>query len=340
MACYHPLKGFAVGDTAAGKVAYKITSYAVDHVELVSGNWIPVQYPERGSLAEAVVRSYIEIPCGKCIGCRLEYSRQWANRCMLELQYHDSAYFVTLTYDDDHVPISYYPDPETGEAQKCHTLCKRDFQLWMKRLRKAFPGDRIRFFAAGEYGSDTFRPHYHAIVFGLHLDDLTVYKQQRGYTYYNSASLQRTWPNGYVVVGKVTWETCAYTARYVMKKAQGILAEEYEILNIEPEFSLMSRKPGIARQYFDDHPDLYDYEFINVSTADGGRKFRPPRYYDKLFDIVDHDRMTEIKEVRKLKAIANTALRMEKTSLSYLEQLEVDEAAASDRLKKLRRSDV
>lgn len=340
MACYHPLKGFAVGNTDSGKVKYKITSYDVDHVELVNGNWIPVSYTDRGMQAEAVVRSFIEIPCGKCIGCRLEYSRQWANRCMLELQYHDSAYFVTLTYDDFNIPVSYYPDPETGEAQKCYTLCKRDYQLWMKRLRKAFPDDKIRFFASGEYGSDTLRPHYHAIIFGLHLDDLTVYKQQRGYTYYNSPSLQRTWTNGYAVVGAVTWETAAYVARYVMKKATGFLEREYELLNIEPEFSLMSRKPGIARQYFDDHPDLYDYEYINVSTPDGGRKFRPPRYYDKLFDVVDPDRMSEIKDVRKAKAIANTNARLDRTSLSYLEQLEVDELAAKDRLKKLRRSDV
>lgn len=340
MACYHPLKGFAVGNTESGKVKYKITSYDVDHVELVNDKWIPVAYTDRGMQAEAVVRSFIEIPCGKCIGCRLEYSRQWANRCMLELQYHDSAYFVTLTYDDFHVPVSYYPDPETGEAEMCYTLRKRDYQLWMKRLRKAFPNDKIRFFAAGEYGSETIRPHYHAIIFGLHLDDLTVYKQQRGYTYYNSPSLQRTWPNGYAVVGAVTWETAAYVARYVMKKAQGFLAEQYELMNLEPEFSLMSRKPGIARQYFDDHPDLYDYEYINVSTPDGGRKFRPPRYYDKLFDVVDPDRMSEIKDVRKAKAIANTNARLERTSLSYLEQLEVDELSAKDRVKKLRRSDV
>lgn len=113
---------------------------------------------------------------------------------MLELQYHDSSYFVTLTYDDLHVPKSYYPDPETGEAHTSFTLCKRDFQLWMKRLRKKFSDDKIRFFACGEYGGQTKRPHYHVIVFGLHLNDLVKYKTvQEGdsyYTYYNSDSLQ------------------------------------------------------------------------------------------------------------------------------------------------------
>ena len=107
---------------------------------------------------------------------------------MLELQYHDSAYFVTLTYDDFHIPKAYYPDPETGEVHTSYTLCKRDFQLWMKRLRKKFSDDKIRFFACGEYGGQTKRPHYHAIVFGLHLNDLVKYKTVKEgdsyYTYY------------------------------------------------------------------------------------------------------------------------------------------------------------
>ena len=141
-------------------------------------------------------KEILQVPCGQCIGCRIDRSRQWANRCMLELQYHDSAYFVTLTYDDLHVPKAYYPDPDTGEAHQSLTLCKRDFQLWMKRLRKRFSDDKIRFFACGEYGGSTHRPHYHAIVFGLHLDDLVKYKTvQEGdgyYTYYNSDSLQST----------------------------------------------------------------------------------------------------------------------------------------------------
>ena len=114
----------------------------------------------------------VPLPCGQCIGCRIDYSRQWANRCLLELKYHDSAWFCTFTYDDDHVPRTYYPDPETGEAIPALTLQKRDFQLLMKRIRKKFENDKIRFFMSGEYGSQTFRPHYHAILFGLHLDDL------------------------------------------------------------------------------------------------------------------------------------------------------------------------
>ena len=196
MACYHPLKAFPIGLTDAGKTKYKIVPFAVHHIEVQqNGTFIPVSTDFLSPYARKNIVDFIQIPCGQCIGCRLEYSRQWANRCMLELEYHDSAYFVTLTYDDDHVPVSYYGDPDTGLATPSLTLRKRDFQLFMKRLRKAFPDDHIRFFAAGEYGSQTFRPHYHAIIFGLHLDDLTLYKKSpdNKFSYFNSASLQRCW---------------------------------------------------------------------------------------------------------------------------------------------------
>ena len=134
MACYNPLKAWSKPNPfKPGKSIIRFT--------LPENNLL--DYEE------------IKLPCGQCIGCRLDRSRQWANRCMLELQYHDSAFFVTLTYDDFHVPKSYYADPETGEAYTSLTLCKRDFQLWMKRLRKKFSEDKIRFFACGEYGGQT-----------------------------------------------------------------------------------------------------------------------------------------------------------------------------------------
>lgn len=348
MSCYHPLKGFPVGTTATGKTQYKITSYAVDHVELCNGVWEPTNLQMRSSRASRVVRDFIEIPCGQCTGCRLEYSRQWANRCMLELQYHDSAYFVTLTYDDAHVPKSYYGDPETGEAMTSLTLRKRDFQLFMKRLRKACSDDNIRFFASCEYGGQTFRPHYHAIIFGLHLDDLTPWsRSSQGFTYYNSKKVQDAWslrengqlvPIGYAVVAEVTWETCAYTARYVMKKLKGAEAQFYDDHNLEPESTLMSRRPGIAHQYFVDHPDIYKCEFINISTEKGGRRFRPPRYYDKLFDLESPDEMAEIKAIRKRTAEDAKKIKLQKTNLSYLEMLAVEERSLEARIKSLKRS--
>ena len=126
-----------------GKRLLKVTSYEVDHLERSREGFACMRSPPIGRPGD--VTEFIEIPCGKCSGCRLQRSREWANRCMLELEYHMSSYFVTLTYDDAHVPIHYYSDPETGEALPSMSLVKRDFQLFMKRLRKKF-GEGIRFF--------------------------------------------------------------------------------------------------------------------------------------------------------------------------------------------------
>lgn len=338
MACYHPLNAVLIGYKPDGKKVLKFLNCPVNDNQ----QSITIGNKTYG------MDKLIKIPCGQCLGCRLEYSRQWANRCLLELQYHDSAWFATFTYDDDHVPRTYYPDLETGEAIPALTLRKRDFQLLMKRIRKRFGEDHIRFFMSGEYGSETFRPHYHAILFGLHLDDLVPYKtvKEAGqfYTYYNSPSLQSCWldhdgkPIGYVVVGEVTWESCAYTARYVMKKLKGTEADFYSTHNIEPEFTLMSRRPGIARQYYDDHPDLYDDEWINVSTEKGGKKFRPPKYFDRLFDVDNPEKSAELKELRKKLAIESQQAKLSRTSLTGDELLEVQENHLSGKLKSLRRN--
>lgn len=349
MPCYHPLKAFPIGLTDKGKTKYKICPYAVDHVEIYrDGRVIPCSCHERSSYAERCIRDFVEIPCGKCIGCRLEYSRQWANRCMLEMEYHKSAYFVTLTYNDEHVPRVYYPDPDTGEAMKALSLRKRDLQLFMKRLRKSFPQCHIRFFAAGEYGSGTFRPHYHLILFGLELDDLQLYKTSpQGFRYYNSPSLQRCWsvfdddrcvsPLGFAVVADVSWETCAYTARYVMKKLKGPEAQFYNDHNLEPPFTVMSRKPGIARLWYDDHPDCMEQAYINISTPTGGKKFRPPRYYDYLYDLDDPCAAKQRKENSRAMADYAKALKMAQTSLTYEEQLEVEERKKERAITKLER---
>lgn len=352
MSCTRPWKAWKIGLTPSGKADLKITDYSVDHLEkLPKGQF----HFARGSIIDypgsKVYTEFIQIPCNCCTSCRLDYSRQWANRCMLELEYHKSAYFVTLTYDDFHVPIDYYSDDQ-GEAFPSMTLRKRDLQLFMKRLRKQF-GDGIRFFAAGEYGSDTFRPHYHLIIFGLELNDLEVYKQQRGFIYYNSKSLQNIWsenvgsnrcpeyvPYGYAVVAPVTWETCAYTARYVMKKLKGPSAEFYDRFALEPPFTLMSRNPGIAHQWYIDHPDFNDYDYINISTPQGGKKFRPPKYLNYLYDLDYPEQSAIMKETRKKMAITAQELALSKSDLPFLEYLLVKEQVLDDRIKKLIRSDI
>lgn len=288
---------------------------------------------------ESVSPQYrLKIPCGRCIGCRLEYSRQWANRCMLELSYHDQSWFVTLTYDDDHVPVSAFAKNDDGEAAPALTLNPRDLELFWKRLRKAHPDDHIRYYACGEYGSSTYRPHYHAIVFGLSLDDLRPYKRSpQGYDYFISDSLTQCWSLGFVVVGRVTWETCAYTARYIMKKATGSDSVVYDTFNIVPEFVRMSRKPGIGYQYYVDHPDIYKYESINIPTEKGAMQIRPPRYYDKLFDLENPDEMAKIKAKRQHAALVSAFNKAQQTNLIEVDRLQVEESALTARLKSLER---
>lgn len=344
-----------------GKKIMKVTEYDVQHVSVHRRTGSVVCSLDSPFLSPewCDVTDWVEVPCGQCIGCRLDRSRTWANRCLLELEYHQHAQFVTLTYNDAHLPLRNYADPSTGEALGVSaSLCKRDFQLFVKRLRKAFPEQHLRYFACGEYGPSTFRPHYHAIIFGLDLPDRVPFgRNEQGHQYYTSESLQRCWsilvdkaasqesvtplagydPIGFVLAADVTWETCAYTARYITKKLTGPEGEFYSDFNLDPPFSLMSRKPGIAAQWYADHPDLYDYEYISVKTPQGGRKFRPPRYFDKLFDIDQPEKMAEIKATRQRMAEQAKKLKLSKTSLSYLDLLQVEENTKLSQIKKLER---
>lgn len=219
----------------------------------------------------------VRIPCGQCIGCRIERSRQWAVRCEHEAQLHQVNSFVTLTYDDDHLP-------------PMNSLRKRDLQLFFKRLRKKFGSKSFRYFACGEYGGSTARPHYHVILFGLDFPDKIFYKIHNGQYYYNSPVLSTVWPFGFSVIGEVTFESCAYVARYTCKKSlqddNDKIAEEWlkDALDIEqePEFLLMSRRPGIGQDFCKKYlTSIYNCDTVITRNK---VKCRPPRYYDDIWE--------------------------------------------------------
>ncbi|ALS03507.1 VP4 [Gokushovirus WZ-2015a] len=348
MTCYHPLRGFPVGVTVNGKPDYLITNSRVHHVEYCHGEWQKALDERLSPYCEKVVYKYEEIPCGNCIGCRLDYSRTWADRCMLEMVDHDNSYFLTITYDDIHVPRTEYIDYDTGAIEPVMTLRKRDWQLFMKRLRKAYSkkyDNKLRFYMAGEYGDQSARPHYHAIVFGLSLDDLQFYKFDGEFRYYTSEFLQKCWTDdegnskGYIVVAKANWQTCAYTARYVTKKLKGKAAQFYKDYNIEPEFALMSRRPGIARNYFDEHGTaLFDYDSIYLATENGSREIRPPKYFKNLLDKVDSDLYNLNKEKNKIIQHNIHYQNLKQTSQSYLDLLETQEGIKERKIKSLKRS--
>lgn len=234
------------------------------------------------------------LPCGQCIGCRLERSRQWAVRCMHEVSLHEHNCFITLTYNDANLPRDL-------------SLDYGHFQLFMKRLRKHVAPKRVRFYMCGEYGGDFGRPHFHAMLFGTDFDDKVLHAKTGSGSYiYRSKTLESLWTFGFSSIGDATFETAAYVARYVMKKVTGKAAKgHYEIVDCEsgeisdrtPEFNRMSLKPGIGGAWFDKFSaDVYPHDFVVVN----GVTAKPPRYYDRLLKRIDADVYDEIVEQRML----------------------------------------
>lgn len=345
MSCKHPLKAFNLGlNEKTGKKLIKVTSYNVNHIEKVGDSLIPVEGEFVSDQASKVYFDWQEIPCGQCMSCRIDYSRQWANRCLLEMQYHKSTMFVTLTYNDENLPTDILDvAPDTGETNiPIHSLVLKDLQNFFKDLRYHYK-DKLRYFACGEYG-DKGRPHYHCIIFGLELDDLKMYKRvvQNGqvYWYYTSPLLDSIWNKGFVIVAPASWESIAYTARYVTKKLKGQAAQFYEDYHLKPEFVVMSRKPGIANQYFIDHPDMFGKDLIRVPTLTGLKEFGIPRYFKTMFDSLDHEAYNHYRDLNVTQAEISKSIKMSKTSLSYLEALEVEEEVLKDKLMRLRRDKV
>lgn len=245
---------------------------------------------------------YVSVPCGQCIGCRLERSRNWAIRCVHEASLHDQNCFLTLTYADentDHLPRSF--DPETGEIGPGSriSLNKRDICLFMKRLRKRF-GSGIRFLQCGEYGDLNGRPHHHVLLFGFAFSDLELLPGRRpgGVRLFRSAVLEELWPYGHSAVGELTFESAAYVARYVVKKVTGKFAD-WHYCGLEPEYITMSRRPGIAHDWIEKNlDDVYPKDKVFIRE---GKVSRPPKYYDKIYDLKKED-FWKIRRIRVCRA--------------------------------------
>jgi len=227
--------------------------------------------------------SNLSIPCGRCMGCRLEKSRQWAVRCVHESKCFDDNCFVTLTFSPEHVP-------QDG------SLCRKHVQDFLKRLRFRFSDRKIRVFYCGEYGDKLGRPHYHLCLFNLDFPDRVKFKRVNDFWYYNSAILSDLWPFGHSTVCDFSFETAAYVARYCTKKINGSQAVDHYGGRV-PEFAGMSLKPGIGKTWFDKYAksDLFPHD--NVISR--GARSKPPRYYDVLRERADPDGFAKAKEARR-----------------------------------------
>lgn len=300
MTCYHPLKAYRSRERNPSTGRYSIT-------------FNPLK-----NLVEGLTLS---LPCGRCIGCRIDKSRQWAMRCMHESQMHPENSFITLTYSDEHVPQDY-------------SVKLRDLQLFMKRLRKSSGAKKIRFFASGEYGERTLRPHYHALLFNYDFADKKLFTVRNGNQIFKSDLLDELWPYGTLnEIGAVTYQSAAYVARYVIKKQVGSGADDHyarvspvdgAVYNVSPEFCVMSRRPGIGATWVQKFKtDVFPSDFLIVD----GKKHKPPTFYIKQ---LKEEHQTKVQRTRKRGAV-------KQKPNSTPERLKVREEVQQSRLSRLKR---
>lgn len=261
MSCFEPNYMRCKLDTDSGSLTYQFMGSA----KLVD----PRSFP---SIEDLPVKGYYDflIPCGKCPGCRMDYSKQWSDRMIIELKDNPKAIFVTLTYHNADLPRGDCGLP---------SLRVSDLQKFFKRLRKHFSGVRIRYYCAGEYGPKTHRPHYHGIIYGISLDDFKDLKcfgvNELKQPYYTSPTLEKVWSHGFVQLSEVNYHTCAYVSRYCLKKQKH---EYYISEGVEPEFNVSSRKPGIGMLHAKEMVESGKSEF-SFDGCDGVYTMRLPRSF-------------------------------------------------------------
>lgn len=266
MPCNRPQIAFLVTETGDPKVRVSMSRKLKKHQTLVK---------------------VIELPCRKCLGCKMARSREWAIRCQHEAQMHEHNCFITLTYDEKNIP------DDRG-------LQYIDFQLFMKRLRKRFTGTEIKFFMCGEYTPQKGRPHFHACLFGLDFADKKYFrKTKRGSKIYRSRILEELWDKGFSTIGTVNAASAGYVARYLIDKQRETRHYEYidketgEVHQREKEFQKMSLRDAIGKRWYEQFKsDVFPHDYIIID----GRKAPVPGYYRQLLrrsDLAEYQKVTD-----------------------------------------------
>lgn len=286
------------------------------------------------------------IPCGQCIGCRIRQREDWTTRIELEARDYpkEEVWFITLTYDDDHVPgmiiktgeimrkVQYTWKPGEKLPSSVQILLYEDIQKFLKRLRKAYRG-KLRYFVAGEYGEQTARPHYHMILYGWKPTDLkNLYKIHHN-GYYSSEWLANLWGMGQIQIAQAVPETYRYVAGYVTKKMyeiDGKKANAYYELGQTKPFACMSLKPGLGDRYYQEHKEkIWRQGYIQCTN---GKRAQIPRYFEKQMEAENPQRLWRIKQNHQKNAIEQKRLQLEEQD--YKTVLETKERIAKKQTKK------
>ena len=250
------------------------------------------------------------VPCRHCLGCRLDRAREWAIRCVHEASFFRSNCFITLTYSPEHLPSD----------SSIHLDHMQDF--W-KRFREAIYPNKIRYMYCGEYGGQTERPHYHAIVFGYDFPDkYPFYWSKSGFQVYRSPLLEKLWDFGISSIGSFSFQSAGYVARYVMKKWYGKDADEHYQGRI-PEFLKMSLRPGIGNDWIEKYwRDVFPHNFVVLRD---GKKAPVPRFYLKWLKKNEPDVYGEVLERATGENHYDFNLHDDLSMLDYWERLAVSE---------------
>lgn len=242
-------------------------------------------------LVDLALQRSIVVACGKCMECRLARAREWSLRCGHEASLYDDNCFITLTYSDEFL---------RGD----NSLWYPDFQGFMHRLRKRMPGAG-RFLMCGEYGDQFGRPHFHAILFNCDFKDKVFFgRNARGDDLFTSELLDALWERkGHATLGAVTLQSAGYVARYSTKKIYGPGTDHVydftdqwgEVHERVSPFLHASNRPGIGYEWFQRyHSDVFPCDELVFD----GRKFPVPRYYTKLYDLLDEHGAARVKRER------------------------------------------
>jgi len=262
MPCFSPLKGWRGAPTAAGPAG--------------------IVFSRKESTG-----MHMQVPCGGCLGCRLERSREWGVRCVHEAKMHEKNCFITLTYDEEHLP------PNGG-------LDRRGFPGFIRSLRQKLQREcvkassackKIRYFHAGEYGTLTRRPHYHALIFGYDFPDKVKTVERKGNVVFSSEELEDVWAKGMCEIGTLTLGSAQYVAKYILAKNSGPMVEGEAVR----EFATMSSRPGIGKTWYDKwKDDVYPSDQIVIE----GKVSKPPAYYDLLLERENPKMFAAVKAAR------------------------------------------